>query len=68
MMHLVFAGVDPEVMLMSALFDAGLLRFEKRGFGVFFLRWWEDKNGNGEAINEEEVVSKSSRWYEGACL
>ena len=35
MMCLVFSGIDPEVILMSVLLDAGLLRF-KEGFGSFF--------------------------------
>ena len=34
MMRLVFSGIDPEVILMSVLFDAGLLRFGK-GLGWF---------------------------------
>ena len=33
----------------------------KRDLGDVSLQWWEDKNGNCEAVGEEEVVLKFSR-------
>ena len=55
MTRLVFAGIDPEAMLICVLFDAGLLRIEKSS--VIFLC------GSGRTRTESVRLSMKKRWF-----
>ena len=57
MMRLVFSGIDSEVILMSFLFDAGLLGFEKG------LRWFLSAVGGGRTRTGTVRLSMKKRWF-----